>query len=443
MPARTATLEKAKPRPSLRERLQRQDEEIRSLCGELLERYEEATFVYRLGERIGSVLGERAIARVVLEDASLVLGAQEAEAWLREGEGWVLAATVPDSGRVGGLDGDPAIRWIREGRGAWSLDGAVGEAAAAAVPLPGDSDAPLGALVFRGRPPARAYRSGELKLLTAIASLASSFIRNDRLAEKARQADARKRENEIARQVHRGLLPRSDPAFPGLSIAGGFRAAEVVGGDFYGYVPTADGGLGLAMADVSGHGVGAALYMATAKGAIQSEARGVRSPAEILSRVNGVLAADFSVTDMFATAVFLRFAPGGRRLLYANAGHNPPLILRQDGTTTRLDRSGPALGVMPSVGYAEQELGLGPGDVLLVYTDGVIEARDRDRGLYGLERLAAVAREAAEAGADAAGIHTRVFEDVGRHAAGAPPRDDITLVVVKAQARREDRREGA
>lgn len=441
MSSRDTTSEAPPTRTTLRERLRRQEEEIRSLCGELLDRYEEATFVYRLGERIGSVLGERAIARVVLEEAGRVLGAREGEVWLRDGESWCLAATVPDLGRVGGLDGDPAIRRIRERGREWSLEGATGDAAEAAVPLPGEADVPLGALVFRGRSPGRAYRSGEFKLLHAIASLASAFIRNDRLAEKARQADARKRENEIARQVHRGLLPRSDPSFPGLSIAGGFRAAEVVGGDYYGYVPLVDGGLGLAMADVSGHGVGAALYMATAKGAIQSEARGVRSPAEILSRVNGVLASDFAVTDMFATAVFIRFAPGGRRLAYANAGHNPPLLLRADGRTERLDRSGPALGVMPSVGYSEQELPFEPGDVLLVYTDGVVEARDRDRGLYGTDRLAAVARAGFET--DAARIHASVFEDVGRHADHAPPRDDITLVVVKATPGRDSQREGA
>ena len=246
--------------------------------------------------------------------------------------------------------------------------------------FPKASGAFLGALVLQGRPAGRSYLTGEIKLMTAIAALAAAFIRNERLAERARGADARRRQDEIARQIHRGLLPRHDPLFAGLDISGGFRAADAVGGDYYGYVAMSDGSLGIAIADVSGHGVGAALYMAIAKGALQSEARDILSAGDVLGRVNEVLASDFSATDMFATFVFARFLPDGRRVVWSNAGHNPPLLLRA--------RRG---------GRAVEALRSGAGD--------------RRRGAMARRRSAAGARRRAPA------LHRRARRGAGRRAA--------------------------
>ena len=410
------------------ERLRRQEEDIESLCGEVLARYEEATLVYRLSERIGSVLGERAIARLVLSDAASVLGAAEGEVWLRSQDGLVLAAALPDethrapNRRVGD---------VLAGGAAWVQEGGVGETAAIVVPLPDGRGGALGALCLRGRPAGRAYLTGEAKLIAAIAALASAFIRNDRLSETARREVLRRREDDIARQVHRNLLPRQDPLFAGLDIAGAFRAAERVGGDYYGYMAMSDGSLGVAIADVSGHGVGAALYMATAKGALQSEAREVLSPAELLFRVNEVLASDFSAADMFATLAFARFLPDGRRLVWSNAGQNPPLLLRADGSVETLAASGPAVGIVSGPRWRDVSCRFEPGDALLLYTDGVVEARDRAKRSYGAERLAATARRTA---GSAASIRQAILEDVARHTDGLPPRDDVTLVVVRGTA---------
>jgi sigma-B regulation protein RsbU (phosphoserine phosphatase) len=170
--------------------------------------------------------------------------------------------------------------------------------------------------------------------MAAIAAQAAAFIRNERLAEKARGAEARRREDEIARAVHRGLLPRHDPLFAGLDLSGGFRAADGLGGDYYGYVAMADGSLGIAIADVAGHGVGAALYMAIAKGALETEARDTLSCGDVLGRVNEVLSSDFYSTDMFATSFFARFLPDARRFVWSNAGHNPPLVIRAKGRSS-------------------------------------------------------------------------------------------------------------
>ncbi len=410
------------------EAVRRAEGEIESLCAEILERYEEASLIYRLTERLGTVLGDDAIARLVLDDAARVLGARAGEIWLQKGRVAELSAAVPEAPVTPELERRGPFTALYDGR-PWLREPDAGVEAAAAVPLPDPQGDPIGVLILRGRTDGRSYRSGEIKLLTAIAALTSAFLRNARLAEKARQADAKRREDEIARQIHRGLLPHCDPAVPGLEIAGVCRSAETIGGDYFGYLERPDGGFGLVMADVSGHGVAAALYMAAAKGAFQAEARRLSTPSDLLRRANDALAADFSSSDVFATAFFANFAPGGRRFGYANGGHNPPVLVRSDGRVELLDRGGLALGVMPNVLYQEGSKAFGVDDVLLVYTDGVVEARDRERRLYGVGRLERVVT--AHRRLRARALVDRVLEDLAEHTANVPYHDDVTLVAVR------------
>jgi len=418
----------AEDRASLLARIACQEAEIESLCAEVLTRYEEATFVYRLSERIGSALGERAIAALVVQEATSVLGAQTAELWLKSAGTLIRAGAAPDA-----ADTLPALEiqeTVATGR-TWVCEAGGGAPASAAVALPDGPGSFLGALVLRGRSDGRSYLTGDIKLMTAIAALAAAFIRNERLAEKARGADARRREDEIARQIHRGLLPRHDPLFAGLDISGGFRAADGVGGDYYGYVAMADGSLGIAIADVAGHGVGAALYMAIAKGALESEARDTLSSGDVLGRVNEVLASDFSATDMFATFVFARFLPDARRIVWSNAGHNPPLLLRRDGEVVWLKPCGPALGIVAGARWRDVDQRFGEGDVILLYTDGVVEARDVARRFFGVERLIEAARRPASSAAE---IRGHVLDALARHAGTTPLKDDFTLVVARGVA---------
>lgn len=415
--------------------LRQAENEIRSLSAEILDRYEEATLVYRLCERLGSVLGEREIARTVLEELVAVLGAERGEIWLDAGEEVRLAAAVPAADAAASIAESPGGREVVEGGRPFLQEPAPGRESAVAVPLPGSEDRRLGALLLRGRHDGRPYRTGDVKLLLALASLTAAFVRNDRLATAAREAAARRREDEIARQIHRSLLPPSDPAWPGLDIAGACRAAERIGGDYYGYVPLPDGGLGIAVADVSGHGVGAALYMAAAKGALQAEARRATSPADLLRRTNHALAADFGHSDVFATAVFMRFHPGARMLDYSNGGHNPPLLFRRDGGVERLERGGAALGVLADLTYAEATLPFDEDDVLVLYTDGIVEARGQRRLFYGLERLIETSR--AQLGRDAAAMRDAILADLDAHCGATPAQDDVTLVVVRGRPRGE------
>ena len=413
--------------PSEREATRR---EIDSLSAEILERYEEATLVYRLCDRLGSVLGEKAISRLVLEDAARVLGARAGQVWLREAGSVVPAAAVP-AGRLARWDAEDegAFTALHENR-PWTSEAGEGRESVVAVPLPSPIGDPIGVLVLRGRSDDRSYLSGDVKLLVALAALSAAFIRNDRLAGEARRAEARRREDEITRQIHRSLLPETDPIVPGLEISGICRAAENIGGDYYGYIPLPDGGVGVAMADVAGHGVGAALFMAAAKGVLQAEARRVVAPGDLLARTNEALVGDFSKQDVFATAFFARFRPGGRGFVYSNGGHNPPLLMTGRGEIELLKSGGPALGIVADRVYAEEEREFSAGDLLVVYTDGLVEARSPEGRFYGAERLIEQVRLCRDETART--VRERLLEDLFRHCGAEALQDDITLVVIRA-----------
>jgi sigma-B regulation protein RsbU (phosphoserine phosphatase) len=312
----------------------------------------------------------------------------------------------------------------------WLRDATPGRAAALAVPLAASEGEPMGAIVLRGRAGGRSYGSGDVKLLCSLATLAYAFIRNGHLAAEVRRADARRRDDEIARQVHLGLLPRTDPTVPGLELAGGCLAAGNVGGDYYGWLRDEDLGLGLVVADVSGHGVAAALVMAAAKGALRAEWRATRSPAELLASANALLVEDLCEADLFVTAFVARIGPKGRSVLASCAGHPPALVMRASGEVTALAAGGPALGVVADAAYDVQEVALSAGDVLVAYTDGLTEARGPARALFGTEALVRAVRGAH--GLDAAGLRAHVLEAVATHRAGAPLEDDVTLVVARA-----------
>ena len=414
--------------PGVLESLHAAEEEIRSLCGEVLERYEETTLIYRLLDRLGEAMGETTIATTVLEDAARVLGACSGEIWLQHEDGIFLGSSVPSAPALEIQSRPGPMKCLQEGR-PWIQESGSQAETAIAVPIPSSNGTPLGVIVLTGRTCGREYRTGELKLLTALATMTASFLRIDRLAARTRTMDARAREREIARQVYLGLLPDTDPVFPGTEISGACLSAETVGGDYYGYHELPDGSLGIAMADVTGHGIGAAMYMAAMKGVFKAESRRVLSPADLLRRSNEALEADFSRAHVFATAFFVRVTPGGRRLEYALAGHNPPIVVRKNGDTELLKRGGLALGLMPQVEYQETSIRMEPGDMLVVYTDGLIEARNNEKQFFSLDRLKQLAVSSRELPAGL--IRTVILDELSAHTGGKAPADDVTLLVLK------------
>jgi len=263
---------------------------------------------------------------------------------------------------------------------------------------------------------------------SALATITSAFVRNHRLAEKAREADQRQRDGEIARQIHRSLLPACETRFAGVETAGVSYSADKIGGDCYDYLSFADGSLGVLIADVSGHGVAAAMYMAAARGALHAEAQRTSDPAELLERTNRVLSATFDQAEMFATALLVRVSADGREWCYSGAGHPAALCLRGVETLERLESCATALGLFEETTFETRTFELAQEDRLVLYTDGFTEARSGNGRMYGTQRLEEVALEHVDA--DASELRNRLLEDLERHTDHRGMTDDVTLVVV-------------
>jgi sigma-B regulation protein RsbU (phosphoserine phosphatase) len=255
------------------------------------------------------------------------------------------------------------------------------------------------------------------------------------LAREAAQRERVNREMEIAREVQERLFPQEMPEIPEATIAGHCRPALGVGGDYYDVFTLEDGRVGLAIGDVSGKGIAAALLMAS----LRASLRGVsldnpRDFAKLMDKVNR-LVYEASASNRYATFFFAAYDPKLRRLDCVNAGHNPPVVLRcsMDGEAEvlRLKADGPVVGLLPLAPYTEQSVTLMPGDLLLLFTDGISEAMTRDDEEWGEERMIASARKCREKTADA--VLKDIFRDVDGFTAGAPQHDDMTMLVLKLE----------
>jgi sigma-B regulation protein RsbU (phosphoserine phosphatase) len=205
-------------------------------------------------------------------------------------------------------------------------------------------------------------------------------------ARAARRRDQKQqREAEEARLIQRGLLPTSVPQVPGVSLAVAWQPANGVGGDCFDTLAFGTA-LGISIADIAGKGLPAALLMSNLQAAVRAFAQESVPPSSICGSVNRLLCRNMA-SGRFATFCYARIEPGARRLVYSNAGHNPPLVVRADGTVARLSEGGMVLGVFPESAYEQADVQIGPGDRLIFYTDGITEARSPEGEEYGDDRL--------------------------------------------------------
>ena len=195
-------------------------------------------------------------------------------------------------------------------------------------------------------------------------------------ARASKRRDARhQREFEEARLIQRGLLPTAMPRIAGLTLSSSWRPANGVGGDCFDALTFGVGAIGLSIADVAGKGVPAALLMSNLQAAVRAFAQDGASPASVCASVNRLLCRNMA-SGRFVTFCYARIDVAAHRLTYANAGHNPPLLIRRDGSVERLSPGGTVLGVFPENAYEQGELALAAGDRLVLYTDGISEGRN-------------------------------------------------------------------
>ncbi len=261
------------------------------------------------------------------------------------------------------------------------------------APIPIDGE-PVGVLSVFSKSARGIFTEEFIDLFTNLAGQVGVALRNARQTERLIAAREREKEMEIARSIQLGLLPSSVPEMPGISLAGACVPARDVGGDYYDYLPRDPTALDLVIADVAGHGVGAAFIMTETRTFIRSRAQWFTGADETLRAINEFLFEDLDRAELFITMFYLRYDAATGRLTFANAGHPPPIVRRAaSGICERLDAEGLILGVRREIRFEGKTVELHPGDLLLLYTDGVIEAQNPSGDFFGDERLCALVQE--------------------------------------------------
>jgi sigma-B regulation protein RsbU (phosphoserine phosphatase) len=436
----------------------------RDVVSEALARYREINLLYRIGETIGGCLEAEEIPHLVLREIHRIVEADV---------GMVILLAEPVVGTDGDAQGiaasfgaDECVRVLHEGcrevveracdtgqptivdlpsaqagsasaqvesvtrRPSLSASASIRSVLCAPIKTP---ERALGALVLGRSREQPEFTAGDGKLALTLAHQAAISLETARLHQEEVKRQRLEEELAIGRQIQLSLLPEGCPVVPGWEFAAVYRPARHVGGDLYDFIqlPGESGHWGMVIADVTGKGIPAALFMAFSRTAIRSEAMNGRSPATILQRANRLIVRDIRYR-LFLSAFYATLDTRSGRLTYANGGHNWPLWRQADtGETCWLAARGVVLGAFQDVELEEGTVEVRPGDLLVFYTDGVTEARSPGGALFGEERLRAAVRANADAGAQQ--VQEAIVAAVEAFTGDTPQSDDLTLFVVKRQ----------
>jgi sigma-B regulation protein RsbU (phosphoserine phosphatase) len=269
----------------------------------------------------------------------------------------------------------------------------------------------------------------EESLLTAIAAEAAAAIVSARLREECVQAAEVRRALQLAADVQRQMIPAGAPVAPGLEVATKYVPCYELGGDFFDFLPLPEGNLGVAISDIAGKGVRAALLMASIRASLRAHAASVYAMSDVVSRVNRDLCRDVRPGD-FATMFYGVLDTRRRRLTYVNAGHLPPMLFR-GGEVCPLSTRGALLGVDARETWTHDSVTLQSGDVLLLYTDGLSEAMNHEDVAFGAQRIAQAAQAAIEQRMSADGIVKHIVWEQRRFTGIQSHVDDLTMVAIR------------
>jgi serine phosphatase RsbU (regulator of sigma subunit) len=296
-----------------------------------------------------------------------------------------------------------------------------------AVPLQTKNDI-IGLLYVDSPFVLREFTKDDLSLLTVMANVAAIRIETARLVEIEEAERLLKRDLSQAAEIQGRMLPAKAPEVHGADLAGFNAPCRTVGGDYYDFFPYPDGRVGLALGDVSGKGMPASLMMMALQARVQVLAEEPRDLATFMTRLNKATCANCP-SNRFITFFFCVLDASTGAVAFANAGHNPPIVVRASGAAELLEGGGPVLGILPIAPYGEQHAQLEPGDMLVLYSDGVTEATNVAYEQFDEERFIEVLKR--HRASPAAEVVQAVTQALAEFAAGAPQADDITLVVAK------------
>lgn len=279
------------------------------------------------------------------------------------------------------------------------------------------------------------FTEDHLKVLTTLSSVAAIRVENARLTEEQMERERLEREQQVASEIQQRFLPASAPHVEGYELQGISFPCYEIGGDYYDFIQREDGKMVVALGDVSGKGTAAALLMSSLHAAIHAQADTHDSIVATIEAVNKYLTESIP-PNRFVTLFYAELEPERGRLTFLNAGHNPPLIVHAGGTMEQLASGGLPLGIMADAEFREGRTQLHPGDVLVIYSDGVSEAVNPTGEEFGPTRLYEVV--ARNLDASASGIRDRIESALTKFCQGTPAADDITLVIVKRLAESAD-----
>jgi sigma-B regulation protein RsbU (phosphoserine phosphatase) len=268
----------------------------------------------------------------------------------------------------------------------------------------------------------------ETSLVSLISRQVGISLVNGALHEEQLATRLFEEEVATARRIQQQLLPETPPALPGWDVCASNSPSRQVGGDYHDFLPLPDNRVGLAIGDVSGKGVPAALLMSNLQAALRVRALGWHPVDRVVQDVNRQICRNTGYGS-FISFFLGDLEPSEGRLSFVNAGHNAPLIVRRDGTVEPLETGGLLLGVFPEASYQRGEVRLDPGDVLAMYTDGVTEAWSPAGDMFSEDRL--VQTLVRHRDRSAAELHDTVLAEVRSFQQGRPPDDDLTLVLLK------------
>ncbi|HEY2026374.1 MAG TPA: GAF domain-containing SpoIIE family protein phosphatase, partial [Gemmatimonadaceae bacterium] len=422
--------------------------EVEHAANELAERYEEINLLYSISEILGRTVSLGEGAATILREVSETIGARRASILMhdRAANALVMVAHLGGDGSPVppiALDDECSVSAhvfrtlhsmiAEEGQMPCDAERPFRRGAMLSVPIvwtTQDGAEPIGVVNLSERRSGQAFTAGDQKLMTAIASQIGAAIQNAQLVQQSLDQQRLQQEMQLAHDLQMKLLPDAGHVLPEAQVAARVVPAEDVGGDFYNLYRLSGGRIGVMIGDVSGHGYQAALIMALTMSASAIHAQGTDDPAEMLRRLYGSVKEELTTTEMFVSALYAVVDREQQLLRYGNTGHPHAFIISRSGYVERLRAGAPPLGMTDSAPESVTRHWDVGGDVLLLFTDGVADARNREG--HRLDEgpvLDVVVKHRDEPPAQIAG---RVFALLDNYTGDTPRRDDLTLVLLKS-----------
>ena len=422
--------------------------EVEHAANELAERYEEINLLYTISEILGRTVSLEDATGRILREISETVGARKAAVLVFDARARALVAVAAVGGSSENVPPIPindeysvSARVYRTchplildpEQMTWDGESAFRKGAMLSVPImwtsPRGGAEPLGVVNLSDRRSGQPFTAGDQKLISAIATQIGTAIQNARLVRESLDQQRLRQEMQLAHDLQMRLLPNVETVAPTAKVAARVVPAESVGGDLYNLFRLGPGKTGVMIGDVSGHGYQAALIMALAMSASAIHSQSTADPGETLSALLSTLRDELATTEMYMSMFYAVVDRNAGRLRYANAGHPHAFVIPKSGKVERLPALDPPLGM----GTTSPTGAVRPwttGDLLLLFTDGVSDARDPAGNRLGEEKVVEAARK--HRNEEPAKVVDRIFALLDQHTGDTPRRDDLTIVALRS-----------